>query len=251
MWSALKFAGLMSVTSTKLFGGVVICPHPSIKPPGRSSPPADHQPSAGSSLAVAAMAGLDMALDDLIKQERPGKGGRKAKANGGRGSRKQSSAPYARGGGKGGGGGDAVKACNNCGVVGHLAGQCPDPPQCHACGSIAHAVAECPNKDKTCDVCGKTGHLKAKCRMEARKNATTSAPKEQAPKERVASAANKRCNNCGVVGHLAGQCPDPPQCHACGSTEHAVAGCPNRDKTCEICGKTGHTKAKCRSVFRA
>ena len=59
----------------------------------------------------------------------------------------------------------AGKRCNNCGVVGHLAGQCPEPAQCHACGSTAHAVADCPNKDKTCAHCGKVGHLKAKCRM--------------------------------------------------------------------------------------
>ena len=64
--------------------------------------------------------------------------------------------PYSRGGG----GGKGLKACNNCGVVGHLAGQCPEPAQCHACGSTAHAVADCPHKDKTCSICGKVGHLK-------------------------------------------------------------------------------------------
>ena len=56
------------------------------------------------------------------------------------------------------------KRCNNCGVIGHLAGACPEPAQCHACGSTAHAVADCPNKDKACSNCGKVGHLKAKCR---------------------------------------------------------------------------------------
>jgi cellular nucleic acid-binding protein len=47
------------------------------------------------------------------------------------------------------------KTCNNCGVVGHLAGSCPEPSQCHACGSTTHEVAECPNREKTCDNCGK------------------------------------------------------------------------------------------------
>jgi len=186
----------------------------------------------------------DMSRDDLIRQDRPakGSGGKAKKATGGRGTR-ASAAPYARGGGKGGG----PKACNNCGVVGHLAGQCTEPAQCHACGSTAHAVAECPNKDKMCDICGKVGHLKVKCRMEIRKSLKAE-PAADARVPRDASA--KRCNNCGVVGHLAGQCSEPAQCHACGSTAHAVAECPHREKTCGTCGKVGHLKVKCRMGTR-
>ena len=99
---------------------------------------------------------MDMSLDDVIKMSKAAKGaGGKVKAGGrggGRSARNQAATPYgARPGGK---------ACNNCGVVGHLAGQCPEPAQCHACGSTAHAVAECPHKSKTCSICGKVGHLK-------------------------------------------------------------------------------------------
>ena len=101
---------------------------------------------------------LSTFLPQIIKQERPQKGAGGKVNGGGRGGGNRSSKPYARGG-KGG-----PKACNNCGVIGHLAGQCPEPSQCHACGSTAHAVAECPHKDKTCTLCGKVGHLKAKCR---------------------------------------------------------------------------------------
>ena len=59
----------------------------------------------------------------------------------------------------------------------------------------------------------------------------------------------KACNNCGEIGHLAGACPEPSQCHACGSTAHSVANGPNKDKTCDICGKVGHLKAKCRALL--
>ena len=59
-----------------------------------------------------------------------------------------------------------VQACDNCQHVGHLAAQCPNPPQCHACGSTAHAKRECPNLNKMCDLCGKVGHLKMKCRQQ-------------------------------------------------------------------------------------
>ena len=51
----------------------------------------------------------------------------------------------------------------------------------------------------------------------------------KAGKERGSRAApyksgggGKTCNNCGEFGHLAGACPEPNQCHACGSTAHAV-----------------------------
>ena len=37
---------------------------------------------------------------------------------------------------------------------------------------------------------------------------------------------------------------DTTYCHACGSTAHAVADCPHKDKTCSLCGKVGHLKAR-------
>ena len=76
------------------------------------------------------------------------------------------------------------------------------------------------------------------------------ARKDAAPYARSSNPAFKACNNCGEIGHLAGKCLAPAQCHACGSTEHAVAMCPHKDKTCDICGKVGHLKSKCRLEAR-
>merc|ERR1719487_2247606 len=121
--------------------------------------------------------------------------------------------------------------------MGHIAGQCDQPPQCHCCGSTSHVIGDCPNRDKTCSICGKVGHLKVKCRQADNKAA------------RSAAAADKVCNNCGWKGHLAKDCPEPAQCHCCGSTSHAIADCPHRDKTCELCGKVGHLKRKCRQAY--
>ena len=57
-------------------------------------------------------------------------------------------------------------SCHNCGEAGHLAAQCPNPPQCHCCGSTQHAKKDCTKLGSTCDLCGKTGHLKVKCRQQ-------------------------------------------------------------------------------------
>ncbi|KAL1528117.1 hypothetical protein AB1Y20_009481 [Prymnesium parvum] len=183
---------------------------------------------------------LDMSLDEIIAKEHAGSGGKSRNRGSYRG--RAATAPYD----------NKAKTCNNCGVLGHLAGQCPEPPQCHACGSTAHAVAECPHREKACATCGKVGHLKAKCRQQARsvEKHVQKTVLPAAPARKANPVAGKTCNNCGVLGHLAGQCPEPPQCHACGSTAHAVAECPHREKACAICGKTGHLKAKCRQAQR-
>merc|ERR1719502_2353880 len=99
----------------------------------------------------------------------------------------------AKGSGKGS---VATKTCNNCGALGHIAGQCTKPPQCHCCGSTKHQLSDCPNRDKTCSICGKVGHLKVKCRQAAYQM------------EKDAKAEGKTCNNCGWAGHLARDCKE-------------------------------------------
>ena len=76
---------------------------------------------------------LDRSLDDIISENRTsgaaggGGGGKVGKPRG-----NSRAAPYK--------GGAAGKTCNNCGALGHLAGNCPEPNQCHCCGSTAHTV---------------------------------------------------------------------------------------------------------------
>ncbi|KAL3906701.1 MAG: hypothetical protein SGPRY_010453 [Prymnesium sp.] len=193
---------------------------------------------------------LDLSLDELIAKDRVGSGGKSSRAA--TRPARFASTPYER---RPKVLESKTKTCNNCGVMGHLAGQCPRPLQCHACGSVAHAVANCPHREKKCDLCGKIGHLKAKCRQQARAiekqvMKTVVEVLTAVPNHKLNRIGGKTCNNCGVVGHLAGQCPEPAQCHACGKTTHPVAECPHRDKACDICGKTGHLKVKCRQGTR-
>ena len=59
----------------------------------------------------------------------------------------------------------------------------------------------------------------------------------------------KACDNCQQVGHLAAQCPNPAQCHCCGSTQHAKRDCTKLNSQCDLCGKIGHLKVKCRQQY--
>eukprot|EP00435_Cladocopium_sp_Y103_P019856 s1573_g4.t2 len=135
------------------------------------------------------------------------------------------------------------KTCNNCGTMGHIAKDCPCPAECHCCGATVHEIATCPHREKTCENCGKVGHLKKKCRQD-KENEPPLRGKGSTKGKGKGNSAGKMCKNCGVQGHLLRDCHEPSQCHCCGSTVHAVAECPNREKSCELCGKTGHLKKK-------
>ncbi|CAL1151089.1 unnamed protein product, partial [Cladocopium goreaui] len=124
------------------------------------------------------------------------------------------------------------KTCNNCGTMGHIAKDCPSPAQCHCCGATVHEIAACPHREKTCENCGKGGHLKKKCRQDKENEP----PRGKGSTKGKGKGLAKTCKNCGVQGHLLRDCHEPSQCHCCGSTVHAVAECPNREKSCELCG---------------
>ena len=208
-----------------------------------------------------------MAWSQLIKQERPKKGAGGKVKEGGRGVGNRSAKPYSRGGGKGG-----AKACNNCGVIGHLAGQCPEPSQCHACGSTAHAVADCPHKDKTCSLCGKVGHLKVRFRPPAAALRSSSQARPthgvsclqrlRACSRRAVCSTNPLALPCASqakcrmearaaakaaapeVGDRPAKSAAGKRCNNCGVIGHLAGQCPEPSQ-CHACGSTAHAVADC------
>ena len=48
----------------------------------------------------------------------------------------------------------------------------------------------------------------------------------------------------GVAAEADDHAPSGP-CHACGSTAHSRASCPNLDKACSLCGTVGHLRSAC------
>lgn len=71
------------------------------------------------------------------------------------------------------------KACDICGMPGHLKSTCRQASSiggarptskasaliCLCCGKAGHQKVDCSMKDKQCDLCGVQGHLRATCRM--------------------------------------------------------------------------------------
>ena len=57
--------------------------------------------------------------------------------------------------------------CNNCGQVGHKAGDCPLPKMCGRCGATGHLARDCPMRAHKCEKCGEIGHTQVRCGMQA------------------------------------------------------------------------------------
>ena len=149
------------------------------------------------------------------------------------------------------------KSCDLCGKVGHLKFKCRSgggavgvnlmgsaggsgAGSCWTCGGIGHRASECPGAGgfqggaaggEACWTCGGYGHRAAECTMGG-----------------GGGGGGKACDNCQQVGHLAAKCPNPAQCHCCGSTAHSKRDCTKLSSQCDLCGKVGHLKTKCRQT---
>jgi hypothetical protein len=106
-----------------------------------------------------------------------------------RGSRADRDAPYSKNEGSSGG----ARNCDNCGVPGHFARECPEDPKCFACGKTGHAKAACPEAGKTCGACGRRGHIESMCRYP-----NGGGP----PPSHHGARTSGRCNNCNGVSQL-------------------------------------------------
>lgn len=97
--------------------------------------------------------------------------------------------------------------CFQCRKRGHAVSDCPERKEvscCYKCGSVEHPLAKCPKRNDgdeslpfaTCFVCKETGHLASQCPQ----------------------------NDKGVYVHGGA-------CKHCGSKQHKVTDCPEREKT--------------------
>jgi len=98
-------------------------------------------------------------------------------------------------GGRSGGGGDD---CFNCGEVGHLSRDCPEPRKAKGGGKSGSASRSGGGGDD-CFNCGEVGHMSRDC-----------------PEPRKGKGGGGRsggggddCFNCGEVGHMSRDCPEP------------------------------------------
>lgn len=151
-------------------------------------------------------------------------------------------------GANGGGAATVVRfRCFNCGLPGHLARECTNPPKlmpCQRCAGVdGHSMHDCPNS--LCFKCGKTGHIVSEC------------PNPDPPKE---SFVCIRCGrkDCGASGfrdwkRSIGACTSGEyraadlahtKCMTCGKYGHASclqAPLEPLQPTCCLCGRAGHT----------
>ena len=130
-----------------------------------------------------------------------------------------------------------TRSCRICGIVGHLARNCPSAPAetrtCRVCGAVGHIARNCPDQDgaqarqdsRRCHVCGEVGHIARNC-----PNATADTAVPEGGRRKKGGAAGRRCFNCGKTGHLSADCDLPAgnmACYNCGEIGHKSADCPN------------------------
>ena len=106
---------------------------------------------------------------------------------------------------------DISTKCNSCGVVGHIARNCPNEQviKCGLCATVGHDLWSCPDKS-VCFNCGLPGHVVRDCSQ-----------RRGLPQRCV-------CTICFRSGHHRFQCRERPW------------NVPMEDGVCMQCGKIGH-----------